>query len=128
MLRKPYLLYVNTGRKGVAYPWAAAEEVIRSAETQQVQYIVEDASERTEKFLRPGLRILAARGRIALVYETSERHPTRVWRLRPEGEAVPGALGAPTGTARRGEPTPGGKPRPASGPEPSVVVKAREEG
>ena len=125
MLRKPYLLYVNTGRQGVAYPWAAAEEVIRSAETQHVQYIVEDASERTERFLSPALSALAARGRIALAYETAGHHPTRVWRLEPERVSLPGP---PAGAARREGPAAGAEQREAAAPETSVAVKARREG
>jgi hypothetical protein len=91
MLRKPYLLYVQTGRKGIAYPWGSVEEVVRQAQNYQVDYILEDASARTQTYLKPAVKVLAAQGRIELAHETSGPHPTRVWRLR--GGAAAGAPG-----------------------------------
>jgi hypothetical protein len=84
MLRKPHLLYLLTGRKGLIYPYTSPEDVLREIERNRVQYIVEEPSTPAEKYLRPALSRLASQGRITLAYETSGRVPNRVWRIERE--------------------------------------------
>ncbi len=88
MLRKPQLLYLLTGRKGVTYPYTSAGDVMQQIERYHVQYVVEEPSIGAERYVKPVLERLASQGRTTLAYETSGRVPNRIWRVDGRGAVI----------------------------------------